>query len=190
MSLTETLYACCSTFKATLLKMPSKRLARIAKDRVLAAWEKIGAIPLTRNCLTHPKVRHEAGGVAPAAEMLEALAESHVANQEAGRGIGLNVGCLKPFSLPTPTLHVRLTPLPVSGPSLNTARSTQAASAEDWCRRHQRLAGAHRARAHRRKVPEGGRDQGPRDSGGKSPNGGRGRSRGSSREGGQGPERR
>jgi len=102
MSLTETLYACCSTFKATLLKMPSKRLARIAKDRVLAAWEKIGAIPLTRNCLTHPKVRHEAGGVAPAAEMLEALAESHVANQEAGRGIGLNVGVFEAV-LPTHT---------------------------------------------------------------------------------------
>ena len=31
-----------------------------SKSKVLGAWEKVGAVPLTRQGLKHPKVRHEA----------------------------------------------------------------------------------------------------------------------------------
>ena len=59
--------------------------------RVIAAWRKIGAVPvLDRNALNHPKVRHEAGGDAPKAAALEALEERHAANLAAAENAGLN----------------------------------------------------------------------------------------------------
>jgi hypothetical protein len=52
-------------------------LFSFSKPEVWAAWRKTGAMPLTRACLKHPKVRSVAGGEDPDAAELEALAATH-----------------------------------------------------------------------------------------------------------------
>ena len=55
---------------------------------MLAAWRKIGAFPLTRACLAHPKVRSVAGGQGPDSDKLEDLAKRHKQNQTAVTAVG------------------------------------------------------------------------------------------------------
>jgi hypothetical protein len=85
----------------TVVSIGNKDLGRIiskayehcfAPERVLKIWAKIGAVPLTRNCLKNKKVRHEAGGAAPMALPLAALQVTHLANVNAARAAGLNAG--------------------------------------------------------------------------------------------------
>ena len=57
---------------------------------MLAAWRKIGAFPLTRACLAHPKVRSVAGGQGPDSGKLEDLAKQHKQNQTAVTAAGFN----------------------------------------------------------------------------------------------------
>jgi len=62
------------------------------RELVAIAWANIGAVPLTRRCLGHKKVRHEIGGASPESAGLEQLAEDHAGNIVAARGAGLNAG--------------------------------------------------------------------------------------------------
>ena len=57
---------------------------------MLAAWRKIGAFPLTRARLAHPKVRSVASGQGPDSEKLEGLAKRHRQRQTAVTAAGFN----------------------------------------------------------------------------------------------------
>jgi hypothetical protein len=52
-------------------------LFSFSKPKVVVAWEKTGAMVLTRECLKHPNARSVAGGQGPDAGKLEALAATH-----------------------------------------------------------------------------------------------------------------
>lgn len=71
-----------------------------APERVLRAWSNIGAVPLTRRCLEHKKVRAVAGGAAPDAGRLATLQLTHDKNCDVAREAGFNVGV---FAAKVPT---------------------------------------------------------------------------------------
>ena len=83
-----------------------------APARVMKAWSNIGAVPLTRNCLGHKKVRAVAGGAAPEADRLAALQVTHDENVAAARARGLNAGV---FAAAVPThSHIARAPTAVA----------------------------------------------------------------------------
>ena len=83
-----------------------------APARVMKAWSNIGAVPLTRNCLGHEKVRAVAGGAAPEADRLAALQVTHDENVAAARARGLNAGV---FAAAVPThSHIARAPTAVT----------------------------------------------------------------------------
>ena len=61
-----------------------------AKPKVLGAWEKVGAVPLTREGLKHPKVRHEAVEGDLGASEIQEVEKTHRANLEAVGRAGLD----------------------------------------------------------------------------------------------------
>ena len=69
---------------------PEKKpfLFSFGKAKVLAAWLKIGAMPLTRACLVHPKVRSVAGGAGPDAGKFAEVGATHKKNTEALKAAG------------------------------------------------------------------------------------------------------
>ena len=70
-------------------------------------WRKIGAIPLTRTCLAHHKVRSVAGGQGPDSDKLEDLAKRHRHSHTSVTAAGFNSTCRGP--VPTHT-HVARPP--------------------------------------------------------------------------------
>ena len=69
---------------------PEKKpfLFSFGKAKVLAAWLKIGAMPLTRACLVHKKVRSVAGGAGPDADKFAAVGALHKKNTDALKAAG------------------------------------------------------------------------------------------------------
>jgi len=69
---------------------PEKKpfLFSFGKAKVLAAWLKIGAMPLTRACLVHTKVWSVAGGAGPDADKSAAVCALHKKNTNARKAAG------------------------------------------------------------------------------------------------------
>jgi hypothetical protein len=62
------------------------------KAKILAAWAKVGAVPLTRAGLLHPKVRSEANGSDPKAKQIRNLAVRHAKAASDLEGVGVKAG--------------------------------------------------------------------------------------------------
>ena len=71
-------------------RTPEKKpfLFSFAKAKVIGAWLKIGAMPLTRGCLKHKKARSVAGGRGPDADKFEALGVEHKTNVKRLKDMG------------------------------------------------------------------------------------------------------
>ena len=69
---------------------PEKKpfLFSFGKAKVLAAWLKTGAVPLTRACLVHKKVRSVAGGAGPDADKFAAVGALHKKNTNVLKAAG------------------------------------------------------------------------------------------------------